>query len=155
MGTCPLPGYATLEEALATGLLTVTEVSEAGPVPELTVLNDGPVPVFLLDGFGQDKQLFARGDRQPDERRPRQRHRQSRAALAHHDRPELWRKRARPAPRRRPRISPCLPAPTRSSGKRAGTCRASSSTSMSARPSKPCPRRTAISPTPSPGSSID
>ena len=35
------------------------------------------------------RQLLARGDRRPHERRSRQRHRQSGATLAHHDRPEL------------------------------------------------------------------
>lgn len=43
-------GYATLDEALASGSFAVTEVSEAGSVPELTVVNNGPVPVLLLDG---------------------------------------------------------------------------------------------------------
>ena len=45
-----VPGYATLDEALAAGFVTVTEVSEAGSVPELTIVNNGPVPVFVLDG---------------------------------------------------------------------------------------------------------
>jgi hypothetical protein len=45
-----LPGYATLDEALAAGFVTVTEVSESGQVPELTIVNNGPVPVFVLDG---------------------------------------------------------------------------------------------------------
>ena len=30
--------------------MTVTEVSESGSVPELTIVNNGPVPVFVLDG---------------------------------------------------------------------------------------------------------
>lgn len=42
--------YQTLPEALATGDLTVTEVSTAGTVPELCVIHRGPVPVLLLDG---------------------------------------------------------------------------------------------------------
>ena len=45
-----VPGYATLDEALAAGFVTVTEVSESGHVPELTIVNNGPVPVFVLDG---------------------------------------------------------------------------------------------------------
>jgi hypothetical protein len=45
-----VPGYATLDEALAAGFVTVTEVSEAGSMPELTIVNNGPVPVFVLDG---------------------------------------------------------------------------------------------------------
>jgi hypothetical protein len=43
-------GYATLDEALAAGFARVTEVSEAGHVPELTIVNDGTVPVLVLDG---------------------------------------------------------------------------------------------------------
>lgn len=42
--------YATLDEGLASGFFKVTEVSESGSVPELTVVNDGPTPVLLLDG---------------------------------------------------------------------------------------------------------
>ena len=44
------PAYVTLDEALAAGFVKVTEVSESGSVPELTVVNDGPTPVLLLDG---------------------------------------------------------------------------------------------------------
>ena len=43
-------GYATLDEALAAGFVRVTEVSEAGHVPERTLVNDGAVPVLVLDG---------------------------------------------------------------------------------------------------------
>ncbi len=43
-------GYTTLDEALAAGLVSVTEVSEAGHVPELTIVNNGPAPVLVLDG---------------------------------------------------------------------------------------------------------
>lgn len=43
-------GYATLDEALAAGLVSVTEVSEAGHVPELTIVNHGASPVLVLDG---------------------------------------------------------------------------------------------------------
>lgn len=42
--------YVTLDEALRTGRFRVTEVSEAGHVPELRVHNDLDVPVLLLDG---------------------------------------------------------------------------------------------------------
>lgn len=42
--------YATLDEALATGLFHVTEVSEAGRVPNLRVKNDLDTSVLLLDG---------------------------------------------------------------------------------------------------------
>ncbi|MGE5359158.1 MAG: ARPP-1 family domain-containing protein [Bacteroidales bacterium] len=43
-------GYATLDEALAAGTVRVTEVSETGCVPELTIVNDGAIPVLVLDG---------------------------------------------------------------------------------------------------------
>ena len=44
------PGYLTLDEALAAGLASVTEVSEAGSVPELLVKNGAAQPVLILDG---------------------------------------------------------------------------------------------------------
>jgi len=44
------PEYLMLEEALARGLVRVTEVSEGGSVPELLLVNDGERPVLLLDG---------------------------------------------------------------------------------------------------------
>jgi hypothetical protein len=44
------PGYLTLDEALAAGLTSVTEVSESGRVPELLVKNLAPQPVLILDG---------------------------------------------------------------------------------------------------------
>jgi hypothetical protein len=44
------PAYSTLDEALAAGFVKVTETSEAGSVPELSIVNDGPTPVLLLDG---------------------------------------------------------------------------------------------------------
>jgi hypothetical protein len=44
------PGYLTLDEALAAGLASVTEVSESGSVPELRVENRAPKPVLILDG---------------------------------------------------------------------------------------------------------
>ena len=44
------PGYVTLDEALAAGHASVTEVSESGSVPELLVKNLAPSPVLILDG---------------------------------------------------------------------------------------------------------
>ena len=44
------PGYLTLDEALAAGLASVTEVSESGSVPELLVKNAAKKPVLILDG---------------------------------------------------------------------------------------------------------
>jgi hypothetical protein len=41
--------YLTLDEALAQGLASVTEVSEGGSVPELKFVNDSDRPIFLLD----------------------------------------------------------------------------------------------------------
>lgn len=46
----PPAAYTTLDEGLAAGFVKVTEVSESGRVPELTIVNDGPTPVLLLDG---------------------------------------------------------------------------------------------------------
>lgn len=42
--------YGTLGEALAHSDLTITEVSAAGSVPELMVVNRGDKPVLLIDG---------------------------------------------------------------------------------------------------------
>ncbi len=42
--------YRTLGESLAAGEVTITEVSTAGSVPELQVLNRGHRPVLLVDG---------------------------------------------------------------------------------------------------------
>jgi hypothetical protein len=44
------PGYLTLDEALAAGLASVTEVSESGSVPELLVKNLAKAPVLIIDG---------------------------------------------------------------------------------------------------------
>ncbi len=44
------PDYQLLDEALERGTARVTEVSEAGNVPELKFLNEGEQPVLLLDG---------------------------------------------------------------------------------------------------------
>ena len=42
--------HLTLDEALAAGTATITEVSESGSVPELLFRNKGDKAVFLLDG---------------------------------------------------------------------------------------------------------
>ena len=42
--------YMTLDEALAGGLIEVTEVSQGGAVPELKVVNKSPRMVLILDG---------------------------------------------------------------------------------------------------------
>lgn len=44
------PEYITLREAFERGVLTVTEVSEGGSVPDLMVTNKGEAAVLLLDG---------------------------------------------------------------------------------------------------------
>jgi len=44
------PNYLTLKEALEKRLLTITEVSQSGSVPELKVVNKAEIPVLLLDG---------------------------------------------------------------------------------------------------------
>ncbi len=43
-------GYLTLDDALAMGTLKITEMSNAGNVPELLLHNEGKEPVLLLDG---------------------------------------------------------------------------------------------------------
>ena len=43
-------GYATLDEAMAGGWMKITEVTEAGHVPELTVENSGDTAVLIVDG---------------------------------------------------------------------------------------------------------
>jgi len=48
--SAPPPEYLTLDEALAAGTVEVTEVSEAGSVPELKVAVKGDAPVLLIDG---------------------------------------------------------------------------------------------------------
>ena len=42
--------YSVLDEALAAGVVEITEVSEQGSVPELKFVNRGPKPVLLVDG---------------------------------------------------------------------------------------------------------
>jgi hypothetical protein len=44
------PFYLTLDEALAQGMVQVTEVSKGGHVPELRLINRGDHPVLLIDG---------------------------------------------------------------------------------------------------------
>ncbi len=48
--TAPPPAYLTLDEALDAGQARVREVTEGGHVPELQFVNDGDLPVLLLDG---------------------------------------------------------------------------------------------------------
>lgn len=44
------PDYITLKEALASGRLTISEVSQGGSVPELKLINDCDRDVLMLDG---------------------------------------------------------------------------------------------------------
>ena len=44
------PFYDTLTDAIGAGTLRISEVSDAGQVPELRVVNDGARPVLLVDG---------------------------------------------------------------------------------------------------------
>lgn len=44
------PDYVTLDEAMAGGTVRITEVGQAGTVPELSLRNDGSTKVLLLDG---------------------------------------------------------------------------------------------------------
>ncbi len=44
------PEYLTLGEALEGNLITITEVSEGGSVPNLNVTNRAKIPVLLIDG---------------------------------------------------------------------------------------------------------
>lgn len=44
------PGYRTLDEAVAAGVLRVTEVQRGASVPRVRVRNTGDLPVLLLDG---------------------------------------------------------------------------------------------------------
>jgi len=44
------PRYVTLRQALAEGMVAVTEVSEGGSVPELRLVNKGDQRVLVLDG---------------------------------------------------------------------------------------------------------
>ncbi|MFC1974867.1 ARPP-1 family domain-containing protein [Chloroflexota bacterium] len=44
------PNYLTLKEALAKDFVTITEVDQAGSVPDLKITNESGQPVLLLDG---------------------------------------------------------------------------------------------------------
>jgi hypothetical protein len=44
------PEYLTLKEALALGVLAITEITEGGSVPNLKAINKGDLPILLLDG---------------------------------------------------------------------------------------------------------
>jgi hypothetical protein len=44
------PDYLTMKDAMECNLLTITELTEGGHVPELKVLNKADRPVLLLDG---------------------------------------------------------------------------------------------------------
>jgi len=48
--TSTLPDYLVLDEALASGVVEITEISEQGSVPDLKVINRGPKAVLILDG---------------------------------------------------------------------------------------------------------
>ena len=45
-----LPRYLTLDDAVARAWTEVTEISDQGSVPQLTVVNRAQQPVFILDG---------------------------------------------------------------------------------------------------------
>lgn len=49
-GEARTPDYLVLDEALERGLCRVTEVSEAGSVPELAFVNDSAHRILMLDG---------------------------------------------------------------------------------------------------------
>ena len=42
--------YLVLDEALASGVVEITEISDEGSVPDLRVINRGAKPVLILDG---------------------------------------------------------------------------------------------------------
>jgi hypothetical protein len=44
------PRYLVLDDALASGFVEITEVSEQGSVPNLKFVNRGPQPVLIVDG---------------------------------------------------------------------------------------------------------
>ena len=44
------PDYLTLDGALAQGIVTITQISESGSVPELRFVNKGDLSVLLMDG---------------------------------------------------------------------------------------------------------
>lgn len=49
-GNEDVPDYLILDEALAKGTASVSEISDAGSVPELMFVNKGDWPVLLVDG---------------------------------------------------------------------------------------------------------
>jgi hypothetical protein len=46
----PACEYITLDDALAAGTMAISEVSDSGSVPELSVINRGAAPVLIVDG---------------------------------------------------------------------------------------------------------
>jgi hypothetical protein len=44
------PGYLTLDQALADRVVTVSEIAGGGSVPTLQLLNEGDIPVLVMDG---------------------------------------------------------------------------------------------------------
>ena len=46
----PADAYMVLDDALASGIVEITEVSEQGSVPELRVVNRGTEPTLIIDG---------------------------------------------------------------------------------------------------------
>ena len=44
------PDYLMLRQAIGNGTLRITEVSEGGSVPSLSVANEGAQPVLIIDG---------------------------------------------------------------------------------------------------------
>src|SRR6266487_3304682 len=49
-GSIGEPDYVVLDDAIRLGSAKVTEISEQGSVPELSVVNDSDQLVFLLEG---------------------------------------------------------------------------------------------------------
>lgn len=45
-----VPAYLLLDDALASGVVEITEVSEQGSVPDLNFINRGAKPVLIVDG---------------------------------------------------------------------------------------------------------
>ena len=54
------PQYLSLGDARGKGLLTVTEVNQAGAVPELKVVNKAALPVYFLADFLLAEEFVAR-----------------------------------------------------------------------------------------------
>ncbi len=49
-GSAPAPDYVIAAQAISEGLLTISEIDQAGSVPQLIADNLAPMPVLLLDG---------------------------------------------------------------------------------------------------------